>query len=137
MLTTPDIELKDVCCVFPTRHKTKNNSAEYLALRTINLSILPGEFLCLLGPSGCGKSTILRMVAGFLPPTSGHILLGGKPIKGPGIDRAVVFQGDAALFNWLTVEENISSVRAAGRRGGRKTPTYRRGKHPVGRAGGF
>jgi NitT/TauT family transport system ATP-binding protein len=106
-LTTPDIELKDVCCVFPTRHNTKN-SAEYLALRTINLSISPGEFLCLLGPSGCGKSTILRMVAGFLPPTSGHILLGGKPIKGPGIDRAVVFQGDAALFNWLTVEENIS-----------------------------
>lgn len=105
-MTTPDIELKDVCCVFPTRHN--KGSAEYLALRAINLSISPGEFLCLLGPSGCGKSTILRMVAGFLPATSGQILLNGAPIKGPGIDRAVVFQGDAALFNWLTVEENIS-----------------------------
>jgi NitT/TauT family transport system ATP-binding protein len=48
------------------------------------------------------------MIAGFLPPTSGQILLSGKPIKGPGIDRGVVFQGDAAIFNWLTVEENIS-----------------------------
>jgi len=48
------------------------------------------------------------MIAGFLPPTSGQIFLSGKPIRGPGIDRGVVFQGDAAIFNWLTVEENIS-----------------------------
>src|SRR5258705_3705938 len=48
------------------------------------------------------------MIAGFLPPPSGQILLSGKPIRGPGIDRGVVFQGDAAIFNWLTVEENIS-----------------------------
>jgi NitT/TauT family transport system ATP-binding protein len=48
------------------------------------------------------------MIAGFLPPTSGQIMLSGQPIKGPGIDRGVVFQGDAAIFNWLTVEENIS-----------------------------
>jgi NitT/TauT family transport system ATP-binding protein len=80
----------------------------YLALRAVNLSIAPGEFFCLLGPSGCGKSTILRMIAGFLRPSSGDILLRGSPIKGPGIDRAVVFQGDAALFNWLTVEENVA-----------------------------
>jgi ABC-type nitrate/sulfonate/bicarbonate transport system ATPase subunit len=48
------------------------------------------------------------MIAGFLRPSSGDILLRGNPIKGPGIDRAVVFQGDAALFNWLTVEENVA-----------------------------
>jgi NitT/TauT family transport system ATP-binding protein len=48
------------------------------------------------------------MIAGFLPPTSGEILLRGNRIKGPGLDRAVVFQGDAALFNWLTVAENIA-----------------------------
>jgi NitT/TauT family transport system ATP-binding protein len=106
-LGTYDIEAKNVACGFPTRHSTRG-SGEYLAVRGINLSISPGEFFCLLGPSGCGKSTILRMVAGFLPPTSGQILLSGKPIDGPGIDRGVVFQGDAALFNWLTVEENIS-----------------------------
>jgi NitT/TauT family transport system ATP-binding protein len=102
-----DIEIKNVGCVFPARHRTRR-SGEYIAVRGINLSISPGEFFCLLGPSGCGKSTILRMIAGFLPPTSGQIMLRGKPIKGPGIDRGVVFQGDAAIFNWLTVEENIS-----------------------------
>jgi NitT/TauT family transport system ATP-binding protein len=48
------------------------------------------------------------MIAGFLPATSGEILLRGERIKGPGLDRAVVFQGDAALFNWLTVAENIA-----------------------------
>jgi NitT/TauT family transport system ATP-binding protein len=102
-----DIEVKNVGCVFSARHGARG-SDEYIALRGINLSISPGEFFCLLGPSGCGKSTILRMIAGFLPPTSGQITLSGQPIKGPGIDRGVVFQGDAAIFNWLTVEENIS-----------------------------
>jgi NitT/TauT family transport system ATP-binding protein len=102
-----DIEVKNVGCVFPARHGARG-SGEYIALRGINLSISPGEFFCLLGPSGCGKSTILRIIAGFLPPTSGQITLSGQPIKGPGIDRGVVFQGDAAIFNWLTVAENIS-----------------------------
>jgi NitT/TauT family transport system ATP-binding protein len=104
-LGTYDIEVKNVSCVFPARHA---RSGEYVAVRAINLTISPGEFFCLLGPSGCGKSTILRMIAGFLPPTAGQILLSGKPIRGPGIDRGVVFRGDAAIFNWLTVEENIS-----------------------------
>jgi NitT/TauT family transport system ATP-binding protein len=106
-LPTPDVEVVNVSCAFAVRSR-RDGASEYVALRTINLSISPGEFLCLLGPSGCGKSTILRMIAGFLKPTSGKILLRGDPIKGPGIDRAVVFQGDNALFNWLTVEENIS-----------------------------
>lgn len=107
MFSPYDIEVKNVGCAFPARH-SKRSSSEYLALRSINLSISAGEFLCLLGPSGCGKSTILRMIAGFLSPTSGEILRHGKPVEGPGIDRGVVFQGDAAIFNWLTVEENIS-----------------------------
>lgn len=106
-MAIPDVEVRNAACVFPTT-AGRSNSAQYLALRAVNLSIAPGEFFCLLGPSGCGKSTILRMIAGFLPPSSGDILLRGNPIKGPGIDRAVVFQGDAALFNWLTVEENIA-----------------------------
>ena len=106
-MATPDVEVENVFRVFRTRGG-RGGSAEYLALRAINLSILPGEFLCLLGPSGCGKSTILRMIAGFLPPTSGKLFSRGKPITGPGADRAVVFQGDGALFNWLTVEENVS-----------------------------
>jgi NitT/TauT family transport system ATP-binding protein len=102
----PDVEIRNVACRFPRRGRADRGS-EYIAVNDINLSIAPGEFYCLLGPSGCGKSTILRMIAGFLSPSSGEILVRGSRIKGPGKDRAVVFQGDAALFNWLTAEENI------------------------------
>jgi len=102
-----DVEVLNAGCVFPTRGR-RNNSSGYAALSGVSFSIAPGEFLCLLGPSGCGKSTILRIIAGFLPATSGQILVRGKPITGPGIDRAVVFQSDASLYNWLTVEENVS-----------------------------
>ena len=47
------------------------------------------------------------MIAGFSRPPPGTILVRGQQVKGPGVDRAVVFQGDAALFNWLTTEENV------------------------------
>jgi len=105
-LQLADVELRDACCEFVKR-AGPDRGQKYVALKNVSLSISPGEFLCLLGPSGCGKSTVLRMVAGFLPPTSGEILIRGRPVSGPGMDRAVVFQGDAALFNWLTTEENV------------------------------
>ena len=76
------------------------------ALDHFNLTVPPNELLCILGPSGCGKSTFLRIVAGLTPPTGGTVLLNGKPIKGPGLDRGVVFQ-DPALFAWLTVVRNV------------------------------
>ncbi len=77
------------------------------ALKDISFTLAPGEILTVLGPSGCGKSTLLNLIAGFLVPTDGHLLLNDVPIKGPGAERLMVFQ-DGALFEWLTVEKNIS-----------------------------
>jgi len=79
----------------------------YTAVRQFNLETRPGEFFCLLGPSGCGKTTVLNMLAGFEHPTGGSIGIGGQRIRGPGPDRAVVFQGDDSLFGWLTALENV------------------------------
>ncbi|HAK90866.1 ABC transporter ATP-binding protein [Massilia timonae] len=79
---------------------------EVVALQDIDLDIPRGQFTCLLGPSGCGKSTLLNAVAGFAPPSSGAILVDGRPVTGPGPQRGMVFQ-EYALFPWMTVEQNI------------------------------
>ncbi|MGO9116269.1 MAG: ABC transporter ATP-binding protein [Desulfomonilaceae bacterium] len=76
------------------------------ALRDVDFDIDPGEFICVVGPSGCGKTTLLNVVAGFLQPTSGRVLMDDREISGPGPDRGVVFQ-QYAIFPWLTVRENI------------------------------
>ncbi|MCR6631918.1 MAG: ABC transporter ATP-binding protein [Magnetospirillum sp.] len=80
---------------------------EVVALKDINLSIQPGEFVCLLGPSGCGKSTLLNAIAGFSPPTEGSIAVDGQPVRAPGPERGMVFQ-EYALFPWMTVAKNIA-----------------------------
>lgn len=77
------------------------------AIHDVSLQVEAGEFVSVVGPSGCGKTTILNMIAGFLPHTGGDILVGGKPVKGPGPDRGVVFQS-FALFPWKTVLENVA-----------------------------
>ncbi len=76
------------------------------ALRDISLTINKGEFVVLLGPSGCGKTTFINAISGIVLPWEGSIEVGGKPVTGPGPDRAMVFQ-DYALMPWRTVESNI------------------------------
>ena len=77
-----------------------------VALEDFDLDVADGEFLAIVGPSGCGKSTFLNVVAGLVPPAAGEVKVFGKPVTGPGPDRAVVFQ-DYALMPWRTVEKNV------------------------------
>ncbi|GAA2243509.1 ABC transporter ATP-binding protein [Streptomyces amakusaensis] len=78
----------------------------FTALGGIGLEVAEGGFTAIVGPSGCGKSTLLAIAAGLVEPTSGEVLLDGRPVSGPGPDRGVVFQ-QYALFPWLTVRANV------------------------------
>ncbi len=72
-----------------------------------NFSIGRGEKFVIIGPSGCGKTTLIKAIGGFLKPRSGQLLVRDEPIKGPGPDRAFVFQDFEQLFAWRTVLDNI------------------------------
>jgi NitT/TauT family transport system ATP-binding protein len=82
---------------------------ETTALQGIDLQIEEREFVSLIGPSGCGKSTLLRIIGDLTQPTSGDVVVNGKPARRARIDRdyGIVFQ-DAVLYDWRTVAKNIS-----------------------------
>jgi nitrate/nitrite transport system ATP-binding protein len=81
-------------------------NGRFLALDSISLEVEKNEFVCLIGHSGCGKSTLLNLIAGLLMPSEGTITCEQKPVRGPGPDRAMVFQSHA-LLPWMTCYENV------------------------------
>ncbi|UWQ16565.1 taurine ABC transporter ATP-binding protein [Jannaschia sp. M317] len=82
------------------------NGSHVQALKDVSLDLAKGELMSVLGPSGCGKTTLLNIVAGFLAPTEGRIVLNGHDVKGPDAERGMVFQ-QGALFEWMSVRENV------------------------------
>src|SRR5215469_387184 len=82
------------------------NRAAVTALDAFDMDVEEGEFLSIVGPSGCGKSTFLNVLLGLIKPDSGDIRMGGRPIAGPGGDRAMVFQ-EFGLLPWRTVQANV------------------------------
>ena len=103
----PKIQFQDVTKVFTLRAGPEGGAARpFTAVDGLSLDVEAGEFLTLVGPSGCGKSTLLDLLGGFSTPTSGRVLLDGKPVTGTGLDRGIVFQ-QYALFPWRTALENV------------------------------
>jgi len=87
-------------------YQDPSGEGEVFALRNLDLEIEPDEFVCIVGQSGCGKTSFLHMLAGLREQTSGEILVDGRPVKGPGADRGMVFQ-DYALLPWKTARANV------------------------------
>ena len=102
------LEIDHVSKTFPAP-----GGADLTVFSDVAFGLAEGEFVTMVGHSGCGKSTLLNIIAGLERPTSGGIVLQGREIRDPGIDRMVVFQ-NFALLPWLTVFENVRvAVRAA------------------------
>jgi NitT/TauT family transport system ATP-binding protein len=84
----------------------RSRAGDVLALDRVSLNVAEAEFICIVGASGCGKSTLLNIIAGLEKPDSGTVFADGKPVKGPGRERLVMFQ-ESALFPWLDVLGNV------------------------------
>jgi ABC-type nitrate/sulfonate/bicarbonate transport system ATPase subunit len=95
------LQLRGVARRFASQH------GDTLALQATDLDVAENDFVTILGPSGCGKSTLLRIVAGLDQASEGTVQLDGRPVRGPGADRGMVFQS-YTLFPWLTVLDNVA-----------------------------
>jgi len=99
----PIISVRDLGISFPGKHRAE----PIHVLRSLNLEVRRGEFVCIVGPSGCGKTTLLNSITGFIRQSKGEIFVQGTPVTGPDPKRIFVFQ-DNGVFPWLTVEQNIA-----------------------------
>jgi ABC-type nitrate/sulfonate/bicarbonate transport system ATPase subunit len=95
-----EVQLRSTAKVF------RSGGRRTVAFSGVDLTIAPGEFVCLLGPSGCGKSTLLRVIAGMLTADEGSVTVAGHRVTGPGADRGMLFQ-QPMLFPWLTARNNV------------------------------
>jgi NitT/TauT family transport system ATP-binding protein len=100
------IEIRGLVRSFKKKGNPAVRGERFFALKDFNLEINRGEFITIVGPSGCGKSTLLDLLIGLSRPDEGHILIDGKPVNGPALDRGIVLQG-YALFPWRTVRRNV------------------------------
>ncbi len=98
--SNPRVELRDI----DLRYFTQEGETE--AVRGLSLEVEPGEFVGIVGQSGCGKSTLLSLIAGILKPTSGEVLVDGRPVDGPSPVCAYMLQQDY-LFEWRTILDNV------------------------------
>ena len=99
----PSITIRDLSISFPG----KRANEQIRVLENVSAEVSHGEFVCIVGPSGCGKSTLLNIVAGFLVPSSGEVLVEGQRVSGPDRRRIFIFQ-ENGVFPWLNVRENIA-----------------------------
>ncbi len=114
MRSTPALHVVPEASSSPSKLSIRGVSKTYkqasgervAALERATLEVGAGEFVCLIGPSGCGKSTLLDLIAGLTKPNGGEVLMDGRPVTGPGPDRAVLFQ-EPSLFPWMSVVENV------------------------------
>src|ERR1700694_2934550 len=102
-MTQPAIELKQA-----TKRFLTPAGKVYTAVQDINMTVAPGEFVAVVGPTGCGKSTTLGLISGLEPPSTGEVLVMGKPVTGINSSIGYVFQSDA-VFPWRSVLDNVAT----------------------------
>src|SRR5579864_4506572 len=92
------IELRDVRKSFPS------DKGPLPVVENVSLSVRDGEFVAIVGPSGCGKSTLLNMIAGFIAPDAGSVIIDGAPRAKPS-SKGILISQQGSVFPWLTVRE--------------------------------
>lgn len=100
-MSAPFLSLEQLSKVYTQK------SGDHVVFDEVNVAIEKGEFICIIGHSGCGKSTILNILAGLDSPSEGAVIMDGKEVSGPSLERGVVFQ-NYSLLPWLTALQNVS-----------------------------